>query len=60
MFALLAFCIFVCGIFSTTGILLGVIGYLRTEKPRLKKRLFEIVLLGSGMVIAIATGFALI
>jgi len=60
IFALLLICTVVGGVFAAAGSLLGMIGYLRTEKPRPKKRLFEIALVGSGMVIALITGFALI
>lgn len=60
MFALLAFCIAVGGIFSATGSLLGIIGYLRIARPRPRRRVFEIVLVGAVMVVAIAAGFILI
>lgn len=59
VFALLAFCIAVGGIVSATGSLLGIVGYLRTERPRPIRRVFEIFLVGGVMVIAIAAGFIL-
>ncbi len=60
MFALLALCIVVAGVISAAATLLGSIGYLRIEKPRPRKRLVEIALLGSVLVIASAAFLAFI
>ena len=59
IFALLATCIAAGGILSAAGSLLGLIGYVRAEKPRPRKRLLEVLIVGSALVIAIVAGLVL-
>jgi hypothetical protein len=53
MFALLALCSVITSVTSGTAWLLGIFGYLRSEKPRPKIWLLEITVIGTLMAAAV-------
>jgi hypothetical protein len=46
IFALAIACLFLSAALSVAGFLLGVVGYVKVEKPRPKERMLEVALLG--------------
>jgi hypothetical protein len=48
-------CIFLSAVFSTTAAVLGVVSYVKVQRPRPKKRMLEVALLG--LVPLVATIF---
>lgn len=51
--AVFALCITITGVFAAAASFLGVVGYLKMPKPRPKRRLAEIAVIGS---IGVITG----
>jgi len=54
MVALLSLCVVIGAAFSAIGSLLGLISYFKIEKPRPSRRILEIALVGTIMILAIA------
>lgn len=55
--ALFSLCIVIGAVFSAKGSLLGLMGYLKIEKPRPSIRILEIALVGAVLILAVATMF---
>lgn len=60
MVALLSLCVVIGVALSAVGSLLGLVGYFKTESPRPMTRIFEIAIVSTVMILAIAAAFLLI